>query len=1178
MSPTRPKTAVSIDLLEVYRALFERSCDAINALSAALHTIYKRRGFQVVSPQKHGMPVKDPFRPGLQQAVQWYSNLRTALQTKMEEVLAAADCPAPPSAPIRAPSTTSADASATTVEHVADSPGPASHVLVAADSPALISAPFQAPSATSADTSATAMEDVEQPTRVSTPSPVAAPASPHSPPDSYTSASTADASATTADGSSEATSTSAPSPQPPRLTPGRADRVLRERCPACFGLEEWGRPLEEGGDVQVGGDGCFSYRHVRRAGDGPISYNPTYFISKDKVDAAGDRINRARKNKPSSLEPLIPQEVLDACNATFDAANEKKRNADPKFYDASGVFVMVCRHGQVLFLCNIDTPGEQQKYVLAGLEELISLLPPEATALKTYDIGCQTNRSLDLYPLLTEGVRERVAFVLNAMHSYRHEWACQLVYSPRLRRGMALTDGEAVERFWSRIRKLIAITRHQWNSRRIWTIDQYTVFVNEDGLNRLGDWIARQRETNLPKKYKAAMKTIRECRVPVPELRSQWAAQKAAETSIRASAPMRLKQELSKVLGLQTQIDAVEQSIEDTKKSVTGPNATPESLDLLRGLEATHETLSSQAQMLYGSLNIHEGIPELRGLPLAFVTLLMTMRNLKMEIRRRAINSFKELATLRRAVAGQREANGTKLNTATRRAIEKRKPALLRLISKYNTYCAEIAEDWPPRCHIPMPSPLPTETTALRNDPSLYQDLWVYPTPGGVPRWMDDADVRDGIRSVHIVDRCVEETVRLKLECASMSRWLQNELEIVARAIQTLTDPILELALQQRQQSLRALRFSWETILDGNEHSVVAPLSGSIPLSSPRLLADTSAPLADASATTHHIEQRIVTLTLEAQEDFLDNDDFIEPFDMPVTSQELDPGTISNLDERILVEEMIANTDEDEDEDEEDTCHIQFERDQLQLEINWEPPASVQGDSSFLQILQERIRSLPVLSNDLPRSVVGVAGRPTLKLKWKICIASTRQLVASMALGSTGWLPHCMLLSQIGALFSAHMISSVSIAGVATTNSGASHPRPHSGTSLFGYCPYIDLRKSIGVVAAVHIRQQKIFFFDSLAQTSRLAGDIMVLINRLTLLANRHNHPLQISTQQDAWVAQPLFQLGEPSQTNGYDCGLWVLCTIAAVLRGFDCSTLSEGQMRLVRTTFVNHILTLPFT
>ena len=49
MSPTKPKTGVSIDLLEIYRALFERSCDAITALAAALHTIYDRRGFHVLS-------------------------------------------------------------------------------------------------------------------------------------------------------------------------------------------------------------------------------------------------------------------------------------------------------------------------------------------------------------------------------------------------------------------------------------------------------------------------------------------------------------------------------------------------------------------------------------------------------------------------------------------------------------------------------------------------------------------------------------------------------------------------------------------------------------------------------------------------------------------------------------------------------------------------------------------------------------------------------------------------------------------------------------------------------------------------------------------------------------------------------------------------------------------------
>jgi hypothetical protein len=35
--------------LEIYRALFERSCDAITALSAAFHTIYDQHGFRVIA-------------------------------------------------------------------------------------------------------------------------------------------------------------------------------------------------------------------------------------------------------------------------------------------------------------------------------------------------------------------------------------------------------------------------------------------------------------------------------------------------------------------------------------------------------------------------------------------------------------------------------------------------------------------------------------------------------------------------------------------------------------------------------------------------------------------------------------------------------------------------------------------------------------------------------------------------------------------------------------------------------------------------------------------------------------------------------------------------------------------------------------------------------------------------
>ena len=50
-------------------------------------------------------------------------------------------------------------------------------------------------------------------------------------------------------------------------------------------------------------------------------------------------------------------------------------------------------------------------------------------------------------------------FSTTAMHAYAHQWVCQLVYNPRLQQGLGLTNGEGVERLWSRLRNLIGITR-----------------------------------------------------------------------------------------------------------------------------------------------------------------------------------------------------------------------------------------------------------------------------------------------------------------------------------------------------------------------------------------------------------------------------------------------------------------------------------------------------------------------------------------------------------------------------------------------------------------------------------------------------------------------------------------------------------------------------------------------
>ncbi|KAJ7360845.1 hypothetical protein DFH08DRAFT_1031198 [Mycena albidolilacea] len=960
-SPTKVQTGVSIDLLEVYRALFERSCDAITALAAALQTIYDRRGFRVSAQRDPDQRAKDPFRKLLGQAVLWYSNIKERVRAKVDAALTAAEPPLPPpSDPPMEPLETSAPPEAPLDAEA----GTTSSSDASRDSSPLPDTDIW-PEGASRGSSPASDEDMDA-SRSSPPPPPPLTPGPSLPPT----------------GVPQSSPRPSPPPPPPPLTPGRASRVLRERCPACFGLEEWGRSLKDGGDVQLGADGCFSYRHLRSAGDGPIAYDASYFVSKEKVAQVDARINEARKRKPANCKPAIPQEALDACQESWKAAGEKKQKADPKHYDANGVFV--------LFLCDIDTPGEQQKYIVALMEEMNDHLPPQATILQSYDVGCVTDHSFNLFPILREGFRQCVSFIINAMHAFGHRWVCQIVYSPRFREGVGLSDMEGVERFWSRIRKLIPLTRAQWNSRRVWTIDQYTSFVNQEGLSSLGAWLHRQQTKNLTKKRRAAEKTLAECGVPEAELRVQWAAQRAAQTSARSHAPARLRRELDKVLKLQDQIDAIEKSILDAKQSITsGGNASADSLVHVRKLESTRATLSSQAEALYASLNIHRSFPELQGLPLDFVRTLLIMRDLKINIRDRAIESFYEWETLDRAVAGKREPLGTKLYQATQKAISKRAPALLKAIHRFNDHCATLERLRPAGTNIPIPSALPTQLGPLRNSQSLHEDVWVTPQDGEIPRWMDDEDVRDGIRSLHVLDRCKEEARRLDRERQNLAGWLDKELAVVERATADNTDECLELPLRLRRQHLQDLKLSWRLPQQTRWAQFLAaaprapvPPTPAAPTSAPARFLHRSAPPAHhaspATTTAHRPNTGAGASDSGASESLEPEDGLFEETTsgLIVALEELDPDSLSDVDESLLVQDVVQPAPS---EDNDDTSRI--DASSVRFQMAWKPPSGVTVDLSILQDLETYNKSITSSSLPVSRVVVGLNGRPSIQIE-----------------------------------------------------------------------------------------------------------------------------------------------------------------------------------------------------
>jgi len=103
-------------------------------------------------------------------------------------------------------------------------------------------------------------------------------------------------------------------------------------------------------------------------------------------------------------------------------------------------------------------------------------------------------------------------------------------------------------------------------------------------------------------------------------------------------------------------------------------------------------------------------------------------------------------------------------------------------IRKYNNYCEQLSQLHDPTWTVPLPAPLPTTLDALRNDPTLMQDVWITPS-AEIPGWLGDVNVRNGICALLKHERCLEEQCRLGLEADNMCRWFGYELTAIQVAL-----------------------------------------------------------------------------------------------------------------------------------------------------------------------------------------------------------------------------------------------------------------------------------------------------------------------------------------------------------------------------------------------------------
>jgi hypothetical protein len=269
------------------------------------------------------------------------------------------------------------------------------------------------------------------------------------------------------------------------------------------------------------------------------------------------------------------------------------------------------------------------------------------------------------------------------------------------------------------------------------------------------------------------------------DLHAQWELQKEAQLSVKArkllsqlkditdlfpDAPACLWKELDSIIVLQGKLDNVENAIQTAWITLANISESSNSLEALQSLKHTHEQLNSKAKALFTSLNIRETFSELKGIYLSFVQTLFMAHNLKINIRKHVIGSFFEWDRLDQAVGGREAAmgefvltiiakpidiiilSGTKLHQSTRRAITKCKPAILAAIHKFNKYCSCLSNLHHPEWSIPLPEPLPMELSALHDSEVLMEDVWIMPSVGEVPRWIQDPDIQQGIHAMLKLD------------------------------------------------------------------------------------------------------------------------------------------------------------------------------------------------------------------------------------------------------------------------------------------------------------------------------------------------------------------------------------------------------------------------------------------
>ncbi|KAK7056595.1 hypothetical protein VNI00_002311 [Paramarasmius palmivorus] len=580
----------------------------------------------------------------------------------------------------------------------------------------------------------------------------------------------------------------------------RPSYYLRSRCPACFGSSV---QYSEGFGAIVCVDACFTQKHNKQVPDHPTSYPKSVFIPEDIVKEMEARVELIRpprshpKPQPPGTDddvpdgyegPLkVPISILDGCQDSFTAADERREKASTQFFDCTGLMGLLCRHDRVLWLVNMKSAGEKQHYVLVLLEMLFKHLPD------TFTIGLLTSYLGFLSPFRCFMPSDTVGHA---------KWY--------------ITPGNVpdLDFLMERDASVSGIPSYHV---RIYTLDMQIRHFDRQALLCLGQWMERK-WLSCHERRRLAVNHLNEAGYQEQFLRTEWEAQVAYQTKpLPARSKRSGKRAVEEVVHLREAVDQIKERIMRLENLLLDISlSVPVRIDIKADLEVKEVQLRDAQRKLRiceANLGVEEQQEVSNLLNNPYINARMNAMAVKTRLVERLRQRKFERDRLERSYR-KHSTNERKVDQHLEDAVTKRDPSIQRLAKQFNELVANMEKlirlgKAPPNAVAPVAIDL-KKLFKLDVDDAIWHDFGLDDDfPHSPPPWLSDDNVRSAIQALLEKERCDEELARLQIERDSIQEWFAEEWAVIGHAQSACTDSSILFQFHILRNEFLAILYEW---------------------------------------------------------------------------------------------------------------------------------------------------------------------------------------------------------------------------------------------------------------------------------------------------------------------------------------------------------------------------------